>query len=170
MTLAKVWAEFLKALNPIWRPAAILKIIFSTIWPIVMCDLWLIGYFGPKNWFVMSVSSFDHVLTFKSNMAPGGHLKNCIFNNLVPSAVWLMLCGVFGGKKVIFDVRLLIRLDLDLQMQDDHHVANGLCKLRSHSTARFFFYGLGGILDQTIVVCCQVSWLGIIFIGLDFIL
>ena len=51
-----------------------------------------------------------------------------LWSPVVPSAVWLMLCGVFGGKKIIFDVRLLIRLDLDLQMQVDHHVANGLCK------------------------------------------
>ena len=153
MTLAKVWAEFLRAWNPIWRPAAILKMKFSKILPTLMCDLWLMGYFGPKNWFVVLVSSFDLVLTFKSNMAPSGHLENCIFNTLVPSAVWLMLCGVFGGKEIIFDVNLMIRFGLDLQLQDDHHVANGLCKLWSHRNARF--YGFWGILDQTIAICCQ---------------
>ena len=153
MTLAKVWAKFLGARNPIWRPVAILKITFSTIWPTVMCDLWHMGYFGPRNWLVMLVSSFDLVLTFKSNMAPGGHLENSIFHTLVPSAVWLMLCGVFGSNEIIYDIILMIRLGLDLQMQDDLHVANGLCKLWSHRTAGF--YGFGGILDQTIVICCQ---------------
>ena len=114
MTLAKVWAKLLGARNPIWRPAAILKITFSTIWPTVMCDLWHMGYFGPRNWLVMLVSSFDLVLTFKSNMAPGGHLENSIFHTLVPSAVWLMLCGVFGSNEIIYDVILMIRLGLDL--------------------------------------------------------
>ena len=142
MTLAKVWAEFSGVRNPIWRPAAILTIAFSTIWPTVMCDLWFMGYFGPRNWLVMLVSSLDLVLTFKSNVAPGGHLENCIFNTLVPSAVWLMLCGVYGGKEIIFNVSLMIRLGLDLQMQEDHHVANGLCKLWSHWTARFYSLGL----------------------------
>ena len=131
-----MWAEFLGARNPIWRPAAILNITFSTIWPTVMRDLWIMGYFGPRNWLVMLVSSFDLVLTFKSNMAPGGHLENGIFDTLVPSAEWLMLWGVFGGKEIIYDVSLMIRLGLDLKMQDDHHVANGLCKLRTHWTAR----------------------------------
>ena len=75
------------------------------------------------------------------------------FNTLVPSAVWLMLCGVFGGKEIIFDVSLIINLGLDLQMQDDHHLAKGLCKLWSHRTARL--YGFGSILDQAIAICCQ---------------
>ena len=154
MTLAKVWAEFLGARNPIWRPVAILKITFSTIWPTVMCDLWLTGYFGPRNWLVMLVSSIDLVLTFRSNMAPGGHLENCIFDTLVPSTMQLMLCGVFGGKEIIYDVSLMIRLGLDLQMQDDHHVANGLCKLWSHKTARF--YSFGGILDHAIAICYHI--------------
>ena len=145
-----MWAEFLGAWNPIWRPVAILKITFSTIWPTEMYDLWHLGYFGPKNWYVVSVSSFDLLLTFKSNMTPGGHLENCIFDTLVPSAVWFMLCGVFGGKEIIYDVSLMIRLGLNLQMQDDHHVANGLCKLWSHRTVRF--YGFGNILDQTIAI------------------
>ena len=39
-----------------------------------------------------------------------------------------MLCGVFGAKEIIYDVSLMIRLGLDLQMQDDH-IANGPCKL-----------------------------------------
>ena len=144
MTLAKVWAEFLGAQNPIWPPAAILKMTFSTIWPIVICDLWLTGYFGPKNWFVMSVSSFDLVLTFKSNMASGSHLDNCIFNIFVRSAVWLMLCGVFGGKDVIFDASLLIRLGLGLQKQDDHHVANGLCNFGPTGLPVFMVWGYFG--------------------------
>ena len=38
-----------------------------------------------------------------------------------------MLCGVLGGKEIIFDVSLLIRIGLGLQTQDDHHVANGIC-------------------------------------------
>ena len=71
-----------------------------------MCDWWLMGYFGQRNWFMMSASSFDLVLTFKLNMALGGYLENCIFNTLVPNAVWLMLCGVFGGKEIIFNVSL----------------------------------------------------------------
>ena len=154
MTLAKVWAEFLGDRNPIWRPVAILKITFSTIWPTVMCDLWLMGYFGLRNWLVMLVSSIDLVLTFRSNMAPGGHLENCIFDTLVPSTMQLMLCGVFGGKEIIDDVSLMIRLGLDLQMQDDHHVANGLCKLWSHKTARF--YSFGGILDHAIAICYHI--------------
>ena len=63
-----------------------------------------------------------------------------------------MLCGVFGGKEIIDGVSL-IELGLDLQMLDDHHVANWLCKLWSHRTVRF--YGFGGILDQTVAICCQ---------------
>ena len=86
--------------NPIWRPAAILKIAFSILWSPVPCDLCFVG--------------------------------------------------VFGGKEIIYDVSLMIRLGLNLQMQDDHHVANGLCKLWSHRTVRF--YDFVSILDQTIEI------------------
>ena len=58
----------------------------------------------------MLVSSFDLVLTFESNMAPGGHFENYNFDTIVPSAVWLMLYGVFGGKEIIYGVSLMIRL------------------------------------------------------------
>ena len=43
--------------------------------------------------------------------------------------MWLMVCGVFGGKEIIYAVIFTITLDLDLQMQDDYNVSNGLCKL-----------------------------------------
>ena len=123
-----------------------------------MCNLWLVRYFGPRNWFVMLVSSFDPVLTFKANMAPGGHLENCIFDTLVPSVMWLMLCGVFGGNEIIYDGSLMIRLGLDLQMQGDHHVANfGPIGLLAFMVLGIYF-GSGN---------CDLlsySWLGIILI------
>ena len=70
--------------------------------------------------------------------------------------MWLMLCGViFQGNEITFDVSLLIRLGLNLQMQDDHYVANGLCKLWSPRTTRF--YGFAGVLDQAIAICYHIS-------------
>ena len=152
MTLAKVWAELLGARNRIWPLVAILEITFSTIWPTVMCNLWLMWYFGPRNWLVLLLSSFDPVLTFKSNMAPGGHLENCIFDTLVPSVVWLMLCVVFGGKEIIYDGSLMIRLGLDLQMQDDHHVAN----FGSIGLSVFMVFGIFGIRQLRFAVIFMI--------------
>ena len=113
--------------------------------------------FWAKNGFVMLVSSFDLVLTFKSNMAPGGHLENCIFNILVPSVVWLMLCGVFGGKEIIFVVSLLVRLGLDFQTQDNHHVANGLCNFGPTGLPVFMIWGYfgSGNCDLLVVDPCS---------------
>ena len=156
VTLAEVWAEFLGARNPIWRPASILKITFSTIWPTVMCNLWLMWYFGPRNWLVMLVLSLDPVLTFKTNMAPGGHLENCIFDTLGPSVVWLMLCGVFGGKEIIYDVSLMIKLGLDLQMQDASCCKWAL-ELWSHRTARLAMSTklLYGKMGRLVIICIR---------------
>ena len=89
-----MWAEFLGARNPIWRPAAILKITFSTIWPIVMTDLWLMGYFRPRNWLVMLVSSFH--LSWPSNpiWRPTAILKIAFFIlwSPVPCDLWFVGC------------------------------------------------------------------------------
>ena len=68
-----------------------------------------------------------------------------------------MLCGVFGGKQIIYDLSLMIKLSLDLQMQDDYHVANELCKLWSHRTARFAMFTmiLYGKMGQLAVICIR---------------
>ena len=52
-----------------------------------------------------------------------------------------MLCGVFGGKDIIFDASLLIRLGLGLQKQDDHHVTNGICNFGPTGLPVFMVWG-----------------------------
>ena len=48
----------------------------------------------------------------------GDHLENCMFNSLVLSAVWLMVCGIFGAEEVILMLFwwLVLVLGFDFKM------------------------------------------------------
>ena len=109
-------------------------------------------------------------------MADGGHFENYIIHNLAHSDVWFMTYKVFWtkklicavsliiwptlglqiqyGKEIIFDVSLMIRLRLDLQMQVYFSLKKGFANFGPTGLSVLWF---GDILGQAIPICCHIS-------------
>ena len=82
------------------------EITFSKIWPTILCDLWIMGYFVLRNPF-RDLNWFQPLNPIWRRVAI---LKNRIFNRLVFSDVWLMVCEVFWLNLILIFISQMVAI------------------------------------------------------------